>query len=213
MFYQIFLSPQVKRWVIITYKHVICELPHEFPNEFIPSETPRRNRINPPQYHSLAMWPKHFLELKEKTNQETWIILTRYNLASTLYRLDKNFKYMISNNTIKTEKPNINSYYDGIITYLKKQNTILELPKNSRKSCKQIKGKSHILDVDGLNKLSKEHQNNPIIGYLNINGLHNKINDLRKICRKTQIHILCIDETKIDKSLPVSHRGLPVSHF
>ena len=28
--------------------------------------------------------------------------------------------------------------------------------------------KSHILDLDGLNKFSKEHQNNPIIGYLNI---------------------------------------------
>ena len=29
MFYQIFLSPQVKRWMIITYKHGIYELPHE----------------------------------------------------------------------------------------------------------------------------------------------------------------------------------------
>ena len=28
MFYQIFLSPQVKRWEIITYKHGIYELPH-----------------------------------------------------------------------------------------------------------------------------------------------------------------------------------------
>ena len=81
---------------------------------------------------------KHFLKLKEKTNQETWIILTRYNLASILYRLDKNFKYMISNNTIKTEKPNINFYYEDIFAYLKKQNTILELPKNSRKIYKQI---------------------------------------------------------------------------
>ena len=62
--------------------------------------------------------------------------------------------------------------------------------------------KSHILDLDGLNKLSKEHQNNPIIGYLNINSLRNKINDLRKICRKTQIHVLCIDETKLDESFP-----------
>ena len=52
------------------------------------------------------------------------------------------------------------------------------------------KGKCHILDLDGLNKLSKEHQNNPIIGYLNINSLRNKINDLKKICRKTQIHKL-----------------------
>ena len=31
MFYQIFLSPQVKRWAIITYKHGIYELPHELP--------------------------------------------------------------------------------------------------------------------------------------------------------------------------------------
>ena len=73
-----------------------------------------------PQYHSSAMRPKHFLEFKEKANQETWIILTRYNLASMPHRLHKNFKYMILNNTIKTEKPNINSYYEGIITYLKK---------------------------------------------------------------------------------------------
>ena len=33
MFYQIFLSPQVKRWAFITYKHGIYELPHEFPND------------------------------------------------------------------------------------------------------------------------------------------------------------------------------------
>ena len=29
MFYQFFLSPQVKRCAIITYKHGIYELPHE----------------------------------------------------------------------------------------------------------------------------------------------------------------------------------------
>ena len=33
MFYQFFLSPQVKRWAIITYKHGIYELPHELPND------------------------------------------------------------------------------------------------------------------------------------------------------------------------------------
>ena len=32
MFYQIFLSPQVKQWAIITYKHGIYELPHELPD-------------------------------------------------------------------------------------------------------------------------------------------------------------------------------------
>ena len=33
MFYQIFLSPQVKRWAIIIYKHGIYELSHELPND------------------------------------------------------------------------------------------------------------------------------------------------------------------------------------
>ena len=31
MFYQVFLSPQVKRWAIITYKDGIYDLSHEFP--------------------------------------------------------------------------------------------------------------------------------------------------------------------------------------
>ena len=34
MFYQVLLSPQVKRWAIITYKHGIYELPHKLPNDF-----------------------------------------------------------------------------------------------------------------------------------------------------------------------------------
>ena len=33
MFSQILLSPQVKRWAIITYKHRIYELPHELSND------------------------------------------------------------------------------------------------------------------------------------------------------------------------------------
>ena len=33
MFNQILLSPQVKRWAIITYKHGIHELCHELPND------------------------------------------------------------------------------------------------------------------------------------------------------------------------------------
>ena len=70
-------------------------------------------------------------------------MLTRYNLASILYRLHKDFKHMISNNTTKTEKQNINFYYEDIITYLKKQNTTLELTKNSRKIYKQIMQKEY----------------------------------------------------------------------
>ena len=33
MFYQIFSSPQVKRYVIITYKRGTYDLPHDVPNE------------------------------------------------------------------------------------------------------------------------------------------------------------------------------------
>ena len=33
MFYQIFLSPQVKQWAIITYKPGIYESPHKLPND------------------------------------------------------------------------------------------------------------------------------------------------------------------------------------
>ena len=34
IFYQIFYSPQVERYAIITYKHGIYKLPHEFSNDF-----------------------------------------------------------------------------------------------------------------------------------------------------------------------------------
>ena len=42
MFHQIFFSPQVKRCVVITYKHGTYELPHEMPNAdaSIPSPKP-----------------------------------------------------------------------------------------------------------------------------------------------------------------------------
>ena len=33
MIYQVFVSPQVKRCAIITYKHGIYELPYELPND------------------------------------------------------------------------------------------------------------------------------------------------------------------------------------
>ena len=87
-----------------------------------------------PQYHSLAMRLKNFLKLKEKTNQETGIILTRYDLASILYRLHKDFKYMISNNTIIIEKLNINFYYEDIINYLKKTKHNTWTPKKLSKN-------------------------------------------------------------------------------
>ena len=45
MFYQIFLSPQVKGWVIITYKHSIYELVHKLLNNLrLGSQEIRKNQ-------------------------------------------------------------------------------------------------------------------------------------------------------------------------
>ena len=45
---------------------------------------------------------------------------------------------------------------------------------------------------------------NPIVGYLNINSLRNKIDNPREVCKKVQIDVLCINETKLDDSFPDS---------
>ena len=88
-----------------------------------------------PEHHSLAMRLKHFKKLKEKTNQEIRIILTRYNLASIVYRLHMDFKYMISNNTIKAKKPNIKFYYEAII----KKSSPIYPASNYLRVCSHIK--------------------------------------------------------------------------
>ena len=57
-------------------------------------------------------------------------------------------------------------------------------------------------DLLGLIKLRNENPNNPNIAYLNINSLREKIVNLREICLKSSIDILCVDETKLDASYP-----------
>ena len=58
-------------------------------------------------------------------------------------------------------------------------------------------------------KLRKDYENNPIIGYLDINHLSSKIDYLREICSKSPIDILCIDETKLDSSYPDAQFEIP----
>ena len=50
--------------------------------------------------------------------------------------------------------------------------------------------------------LRKAYQNNPLIGYININSLREKIVSLREVLSKAPIDILCVDETKLDASFP-----------
>ena len=45
---------------------------------------------------------------------------------------------MISNKTIKTDCPKLEFYYKDIITYIKQQNSILNIEKNSKKIYKEI---------------------------------------------------------------------------
>ena len=51
-----------------------------------------------------------------------------------------------------------------------------------------------------LKNLRKAYQNNPLIGYININSLREKILSLRQVLSKVPIDILFVDETKLDVS-------------
>ena len=57
-------------------------------------------------------------------------------------------------------------------------------------------------DNDDLTNLRKAYQNNPLIGYININFLRRKIVSLRQVFSKAQTDILCVDKTKLDGSFP-----------
>ena len=59
-------------------------------------------------------------------------------LATTLYRLHKDFRYMISNNTLKTDEPQIKFYFEDIITYIKKHRIILNTHRNSKTIYQEI---------------------------------------------------------------------------
>ena len=57
-------------------------------------------------------------------------------------------------------------------------------------------------DLEGLINLRRAYQNNPLIAYLSINSLREKITSLREILKKAKTDLLSIDETKLDSSFP-----------
>ena len=59
-------------------------------------------------------------------------------------------------------------------------------------------------DLYNLQLLKQKYHSNPFISYLSINSLSNKIDALRQICKISPLEILCVDETKLDSSLPDS---------
>ena len=56
--------------------------------------------------------------------------------------------------------------------------------------------------MDGLINLKNAYQNNPFIGYININSLTEKVVSVREGLPEASIDILCVDKTKLDASFP-----------
>ena len=57
MFYQISLSPQVKQWAIVTYKHGIYELPYQLPNN-LPAAHTRKMTQDPRKSGNIRKVPR-----------------------------------------------------------------------------------------------------------------------------------------------------------
>ena len=91
-----------------------------------------------PKNHSLAMRLKHFLLLKHEQNQESWTSFLIYCLATTLCKLHKTFRYLISNNILKTDQPRITFYFKDIITFIKKHPSILDIQRKSKTLYQEI---------------------------------------------------------------------------
>ena len=65
-----------------------------------------------------------------------------------------------------------------------------------------FKVNSYISIFQILRKLRLKDPRNPLIGYLNINSLRNKIIDVQEMIRRLQLHYFVISETKLDTSFP-----------
>ena len=91
-------------------------------------------------------------------------------------------------------QPNVNSINFFNKNFKNQQESVANQISNKAKNT------NHNLDIEELINLRKLYINNPIIGYLNINSLRNKITQLREVCGKPPIDLLCIDETKLDAS-------------
>ena len=91
-----------------------------------------------PKNHSLAMRLKHFLLLKHEQNQESWTSFLIYYLPTTLCKLHKTFRYLISNNILKTDQPRITFYFKDIITFIKKHPSILDIQRKSKTLYQEI---------------------------------------------------------------------------
>ena len=57
-------------------------------------------------------------------------------------------------------------------------------------------------DLQVLHHEILKHNKNPVIGYLNINSLRNKLTDLKVILKYLSLDYFVLSETKLDENLP-----------
>ena len=72
-------------------------------------------------------------------------------------------------------------------------------------NCQNLK--ENLSEETGLRQLQEDrlkHRKNPLIGYLDINSLRNKITDLRVIMKTLSLDYLILSENNIDESFPTS---------
>ena len=75
----------------------------------------------------------------------------------------------------------------------------------SRDSPNNLENSKNILNGQSLHEIAikrKKYINNPLISYLNVNSIRNKIHDIRNLTTQILPTILAISETKIDHSFP-----------
>ena len=68
---------------------------------------------------------------------------------------------------------------------------------------------SNQIDTKDPVKMREVYSKNPILGYVSINSLRNKIVRLRDVVAKDPINILCIDETKCHSELLIENYQSP----
>ena len=100
---------------------------------FLPKNLGGLNLLEP-QAHNMAMRIKHMLQLKQSNNMPTWKNIAAYWLALDLYKISKNYHFLMSNNRVKTNtKHRKNKYHQELndIENYKTEGTIITRKKLS----------------------------------------------------------------------------------
>ena len=124
--------------------------------------------------------------------RELWIVKKSFCDISQKTNQLKERKLYRNSGVLTTKNNTFSEEHDLLCTSSKQKN-----------DCHYKKAKIK-LDIDGLIKVKNSYPNNPIIGYLNTNTLQNKIISLREIIAKAPLDVFCVDETKLDDSIPNS---------